>query len=737
MRGLHCVHQLPSRLADLDDQLESCELQEKGRLLAQILESLRQTESHDEDHASVDDAHEGAADSSDASGDESIDDQQLAAQASDELTLNVEPKAEERKALPVESIVPTRGAFFMHDDRSGGGKGRGRGTGGRRRDDKDKDDDKLWTHDKFEELMKEELPPRRGGKGKGKGRVRPSKSCMPVRESAQTICDSHGQAACWPMPCTGSGGRGGRDGGNRGARAPLAYSERPRKDVHNAPPSAVTVDQSKSLKLATGAAIVGQADARNIALGASNLHAFQPHGRTALHTEPISNGAAVHAQSSLGARAATNQGATSAHTVQSAATVCAEGSISIGGKGGYRLHPNCRAPEQLQGNSVDPCAPAGMRANGDGAPMSQLQTSLPSSATATPVASVQLHLQQYHCQQQQHGTGSNPMLPAAVRGVPHHNASSICPHPFAYGATASGMNTMTDRMAAGSTAATRGTMHGALGVHAEGGVSIGADSGMLDGMVSHTGSVMEPFAGGPHACEPMQCLSGSGMPACPMGHRPDTSAGGGVGQGIQMPTVHGSKGSSRGSGRGSGKGGDKGSGKGFGRGGRSPMHTARFGLQTTGFMETAMETHQRGIYGSGTCVDRFGVFRRDDIPGDNAVMMSNSMSGGMGEMRGGGMASVMGSAFGSHSPIRPESGGLFTSEHMAQLLSTQQTVPDRSSAIDIISPDGSTSIAPAPSIAAQRRPTLELDGYSLSTTASGLSVLVPTGTRKVTIEAPP
>ena len=37
----------------------------------------------------------------------------------------------------------------------------------------------------------------------------------------------------------------------------------------------------------------------------------------------------------------------------------------------------------------------------------------------------------------------------------------------------------------------------------------------------------------------------------------------------------------------------------------------------------------------------------------------------------------------------------------------------------------------------KRGPTLELDGYSLSTTPSGLSVLVPTGTRKVTIEAPP
>ena len=31
-----------------------------------------------------------------------------------------------------------------------------------------------------------------------------------------------------------------------------------------------------------------------------------------------------------------------------------------------------------------------------------------------------------------------------------------------------------------------------------------------------------------------------------------------------------------------------------------------------------------------------------------------------------------------------------------------------------------------------RRPKLELEGYSLTPTASGLSVLVPTGTRKVT-----
>mmetsp|Transcript_37969 Transcript_37969/g.111202 ORF Transcript_37969/g.111202 Transcript_37969/m.111202 type:complete len:192 (-) Transcript_37969:102-677(-) len=72
-------------------------------------------------------------------------------------------------------------------------------------------------------------------------------------------------------------------------------------------------------------------------------------------------------------------------------------------------------------------------------------------------------------------------------------------------------------------------------------------------------------------------------------------------------------------------------------------------------------------------------------------------------------------AAGAAQPPTPQhSGGrgLFTSEDMAQMqLDAQPASP--------------------------RRPTLELEGYSLTSTKSGLSVLVPTGTRKVTIEAPP
>ena len=66
----------------------------------------------------------------------------------------------------------------------------------------------------------------------------------------------------------------------------------------------------------------------------------------------------------------------------------------------------------------------------------------------------------------------------------------------------------------------------------------------------------------------------------------------------------------------------------------------------------------------------------------------------------------------------PGMSGLFTPEHMAHLHQGGQPPPMAAGA-------------------AAGRPSLELDGYSLSTTRTGLSVLVPTGTRKVKIEAPP
>ena len=57
--------------------------------------------------------------------------------------------------------------------------------------------------------------------------------------------------------------------------------------------------------------------------------------------------------------------------------------------------------------------------------------------------------------------------------------------------------------------------------------------------------------------------------------------------------------------------------------------------------------------------------------------------------------------------------------------------------------EASLGLKPAGSEAAPTTPPkhragveLELDGYSLSTTPSGLSVLVPKGNRAVTIEAP-
>mmetsp|Transcript_46024 Transcript_46024/g.146213 ORF Transcript_46024/g.146213 Transcript_46024/m.146213 type:complete len:132 (+) Transcript_46024:148-543(+) len=93
--------------------------------------------------------------------------------------------------------------------------------------------------------------------------------------------------------------------------------------------------------------------------------------------------------------------------------------------------------------------------------------------------------------------------------------------------------------------------------------------------------------------------------------------------------------------------------------------------------------------------------------------------GGMGGMGGGGYLGEGPMPYGGeagyrHGGLLGGSGGLFTSEHMTQLRREQE--------------------GPTPT----RRPNLELniDGYSLSTTKLGVSVLVPTGKRAVTIEKP-
>ena len=74
----------------------------------------------------------------------------------------VEKKEREERLA---ASVPTRGFFFMHDDRSsgrGGGRGRGRGRGGLySQPQQPKEDDAVWKHDKFEQLMLEDPPPRR------------------------------------------------------------------------------------------------------------------------------------------------------------------------------------------------------------------------------------------------------------------------------------------------------------------------------------------------------------------------------------------------------------------------------------------------------------------------------------------------------------------------------------------------------------------------------------------------
>eukprot|EP00276_Gloeochaete_wittrockiana_P020691 CAMPEP_0184337268 /NCGR_PEP_ID=MMETSP1089-20130417/5647_1 /TAXON_ID=38269 ORGANISM="Gloeochaete wittrockiana, Strain SAG46.84" /NCGR_SAMPLE_ID=MMETSP1089 /ASSEMBLY_ACC=CAM_ASM_000445 /LENGTH=190 /DNA_ID=CAMNT_0026662863 /DNA_START=19 /DNA_END=588 /DNA_ORIENTATION=- len=80
-----------------------------------------------------------------------------------------EPPAEDAekkaKALPPEferARVPTKGQFFMHDDRDGGTPGAARGRGAARggRDRKLWEaPDRTWAHDKFEELQVEETVP--------------------------------------------------------------------------------------------------------------------------------------------------------------------------------------------------------------------------------------------------------------------------------------------------------------------------------------------------------------------------------------------------------------------------------------------------------------------------------------------------------------------------------------------------------------------------------------------------
>eukprot|EP00962_Isochrysis_galbana_P013272 scaffold3777_cov123-Isochrysis_galbana.AAC.10 len=115
--------------------------------------------------------------------------------------------------------------------------------------------------------------------------------------------------------------------------------------------------------------------------------------------------------------------------------------------------------------------------------------------------------------------------------------------------------------------------------------------------------------------------------------------------------------------------------------------------------------------------------------GGMGMAMASTMAGGMEGMGGAYMGSPgyggeqqsgYGVKHGSGGELSPaaayHTSGLFTPEHMSRLRYEQGDVAGRG----------------------RRRPNLELniDGYSLSTTRMGLSVLVPTGTRKVTIEKP-
>jgi len=122
---------------------------------------------------------------------------------------------------------------------------------------------------------------------------------------------------------------------------------------------------------------------------------------------------------------------------------------------------------------------------------------------------------------------------------------------------------------------------------------------------------------------------------------------------------------------------------------------------------------------------------------------------GIGKGRAGGMpAGGKGNGGRGEGGFSPEHGGLYTREHAAtshaaHLASAAEQLPAHPRR-SLFTPEQEASLGLRPSADAEsanttpvkRGPTLELDGYSLSTTNSGLSVLVPTGTRKVTIEDP-
>jgi hypothetical protein len=165
---------------------------------------------------------------------------------------------EELEAVPAidelvecEAAVPTKGAFYMHDDRMGGGR-----APPPRRAGSSKKEEMLWCHDKFEELMREpELPPRtrsesgrgggrggradRGGRGAGKGRggrvdapnsqQQPAVPAPPGSKrsvDARVVASKGGgyDASAEPGPAK-SQGRGGR--GIRAVQAGLSQTWKP------------------------------------------------------------------------------------------------------------------------------------------------------------------------------------------------------------------------------------------------------------------------------------------------------------------------------------------------------------------------------------------------------------------------------------------------------------------------------------------------------------------------------
>ena len=101
--------------------------------------------------------------------------------------------------------------------------------------------------------------------------------------------------------------------------------------------------------------------------------------------------------------------------------------------------------------------------------------------------------------------------------------------------------------------------------------------------------------------------------------------------------------------------------------------------------------------------------------------------GGLGGGRGGGAPTRRADGGGG---LSPGGGGGGETRGLRSLFT-----PEQEASLGL--PRQAAASAGAPASPPKRGPTLELDGYSLSTTPSGLSVLVPTGTRKVTMEAPP